>query len=142
MKRRARPSKVFLSHSDRDRAFASWLAGVLRQDDVPVWYSVTHLVGAQQWHAEISAALRSCDWFLVVLTPAAVESMWVERELTYALSDRRYRGRIIPVLLKPCRHEQLSWTLGGFQFVDFTADRKAGLADLLRIWRIRSPNSS
>jgi hypothetical protein len=142
MKRQVRPREIFLSHATRDRAFATWLAGTLRQHELSVWYSVTHLVGAQQWHREIGAALRRCDWFVVVLTPSSVKSMWVERELTYALSDRRYSSRIVPVLLKPCQHDRLSWTLGGFQFVDFTHGREAGLSALRRIWRLKPPVAS
>jgi hypothetical protein len=46
-----------------------------------------------------------------MLSPAAVESEWVKRELVRALNDRRYVGRIIPVLLLPCDLDKLSWTL-------------------------------
>jgi hypothetical protein len=34
-------------------------------------YSRTNLVGAQQWHDEIGAALQCCDWFAIVLSPNA-----------------------------------------------------------------------
>ncbi|HMO65667.1 MAG TPA: toll/interleukin-1 receptor domain-containing protein, partial [Verrucomicrobiota bacterium] len=81
-----------------DHAFASWLATELRAAGVPTWFSVTHLKGGQQWQDAIGRALCRCDWFAVVLSPAAVKSMWVERELHYALREPRYRNRIIPVL--------------------------------------------
>jgi hypothetical protein len=42
------PKEVFLPHSSVDRKFASRLAETLRRHGVPVWYSRTDVVGAQQ----------------------------------------------------------------------------------------------
>ncbi len=130
------PREVFLSHSAKDWRFAEKLAQVLQEHSIPFWYSGRNIVGARQWHDEIGKALGRCDWFVVVLSPHSVNSLWVERELTYALRDTRYRKRIVPVLLRPCNHMKLSWTLGGFQFVDFTTDFDAGCRNLLRVWGI------
>jgi hypothetical protein len=47
-----RPREVFLSHSALDRPFAAGVADVLRRHAVPVWYSETNILGAQQWHHE------------------------------------------------------------------------------------------
>ena len=91
-------SEVFLSHSSADRAFTARLAEVLRDHGVQVWYSDTNIRRAQQWHDEIGAALRRCDWFVVVLTPDAVASRWVKRELLFSLQQDRFDGRIAPIL--------------------------------------------
>lgn len=128
------PREVFLSHATPDRAFADRLAAGLRRNHVPVWYSRTNIVGAQQWHDEIGEALARCDTFVVVLSPAAVSSPWVKHELVYALNHRHYAGRITPVLLRRCRHERLSWTLGNLQFVRFDGGFDGGCRDLLRVW--------
>ena len=74
------PTEVFLSHSDQDRQFATDLAEMMRYHGIPVWYSRTNILGAQQWHDEIGAALRRCDWFVLALSPRSVESIWVKRE--------------------------------------------------------------
>lgn len=130
------PDEVFLSHSSKDRDFADFLAEVLRAHGVPVWYSVTDIQGAQQWHDEIGAALQRCDWFCVVLTPHSVDSMWVKREILYALEQPAYENSIAPLLLEDCDHESLSWVLGSFQFVDFRNDFESGCKALLRRWGI------
>jgi len=130
------PQEVFLSHSSADRAFADNLARILRQHGLPVWYSVTNIVGAQQWHDEIGAALRRCDWFLVLISESSVTSFWVKRELCYALQQRRYLDRITPVLIQACDYEQLSWTLSALQIIDFVRDFDAGCRELLRVWGI------
>jgi hypothetical protein len=79
------PREVFLSHASKDRRIASRIGSILRAHGVPVWYSETNLIGAQQWHDEIGEALARCDWFLIVLSPQATRSKWVKRELLYAL---------------------------------------------------------
>lgn len=130
------PKEVFLSHSSKDRKFANALTEVLRHHSVPVWFSKTNVKGAQQWHDEIGAALKRCDWFLLILSPNSVKSMWVKRELLFALQQNHYENRIIPLLLRPCDHERLSWTLSLFEFVDFTGVHDDGCRELLRIWGI------
>lgn len=128
------PTEVFLSHSNVDQGFVAALAEVLRRHSVPVWYSKTNIVGAQQWHDEIGAALNRCDWFILVLSPNSVDSMWVKRELLFALQQNRFENRIVPVFYQPCDFSQLSWVLPGFQMIDFQQGFEEGCRDLLRIW--------
>jgi hypothetical protein len=125
------PTEVFLSHSSSDRQFASELAAEMRRHGIPVWYSQTNILGAQQWLDEIGAALQRCDWFAVVLSPQSVESIWVKRELSYALVKNQ---RIVPIIYQPANYEQLSWTLCALQMIDFSCSVEAGYVDLFRMW--------
>jgi hypothetical protein len=104
---------------------------------VPVWFSPHHIRGAQEWQDEIGKALARCSWFMVLLTPSAVKSMWVGRELGYALNEKRYRKRIIPLLFKTCDSSALSWALPLYQMIDFTKDYWRGCDELLRVWKKR-----
>jgi hypothetical protein len=128
------PRELFLSHSSKDRSFALRLAWVLRDHGLPVWHAPTGIIGAQQWHDEIGAALARCDWFVLVLSPNALESEWVRRELVYALNNPRYQGHIVPVIRRDCDPRKLSWVLPSLQFVHFTKGLARGYADLLRTW--------
>ena len=130
------PAEVFLSHSDRDREMATRVAELLRAHGVPVWFSQTNIIGAQQWHDEIGAALNRCDWFVVLLSPEAVSSFWVKQEFLFALQDVRYRDHIVPLRYRDCDVKRLSWTLPAIQTVDFSGEFDAGCRDLLRIWGI------
>ena len=130
------PTEVFLSHSSRDRKLAAKIAAVVRTHGIPVWYSATNIVGAQQWHDEIGAALKRCDWFIIILSPNSVKSKWVKRELLFALNDDRFKDRIVPILCKTCDLDQLSWTLSNFQLVDFTRGEEKGYRALMRVWGI------
>lgn len=128
------PQEVFLSHSSHDVDFVVRLAETLRQHGVPVWYSGTDILGAQQWHDEIGDALERCDWFIVVLSPASTESMWVRREVQFALQQDHYVNRIIPVVISECEGKRLSWVLSSLQTVNFRDDFDTGCRSLLRIW--------
>lgn len=105
------PQEIFLSHSSSDRAFADSVAETLRNHGIPVWYSRINILGAQQWQDEIGEALRRSDWSIIILSPNSVESMWVKRELMFALNADKFADKIIPVLYQPCQYETLSWTL-------------------------------
>src|SRR5690349_13702374 len=99
--------EIFVSHSSRNAAFVERLVRVLHAYGLQTFFSRKHIRGAQQWHDEIGSALGRCAWFVVVLTPQAVASEWVKREFVYALQDRRYRGRIVPLIYKTCDLKKL-----------------------------------
>lgn len=133
------PREIFLSHASQDREFAASIVDVLRAHGVPVWYAPTDILGAQQWHDEIGKALERCDWFTIIVSPGAVRSTWVKRELNFALRQTKFDDTIVPILYQPCDPTPLSWTLMSYQIVDFTDPTQSfddGCAQLLRIWDI------
>lgn len=130
------PQEIFLSHSSLDRSFADSIAETLRNHGIPVWYSRTNILGAQQWQDEIGEALMRCDWFVILLSPNSVTSTWVKRELMFALSDDKFDDKIVPVRYQPCEYRTLSWTLSLFQTIDFSEDSESGFRELLRTWGI------
>jgi hypothetical protein len=89
------PKEVFLWHSSKDRDFATNVAELLRRHGIPVWYSRTNIIGAQEWHDEIGAALHRCNWFVIVLSPNTIRSTWTKNELLFALNHPRYKSRIV-----------------------------------------------
>jgi hypothetical protein len=126
--------EVFISHSDADRPVTDLLSAELTRHGIAHWLSRRELVGAQQWHDEIGAALGRCDWFALLLSDASTHSMWVKRELLFALGERRYEGRIVPILLDDCDPLRLSWTLEQVQRIDFREGWEGGMRALLRVW--------
>jgi MTH538 TIR-like domain (DUF1863). len=129
------PREVFLSHSHNDLSATLRLATTLRRHGIPIWYSERNIAGAQQWVDEIGAALDRCDWFIILLTPNAVQSKWVKREVTYVLNEDRYEGRIVPLLLKNCAYKKLAWPLSTLQMISFQSFPN-GCRELLALWGI------
>jgi len=130
------PNEVFLSYSSLDWRFANKIAELLRSHGIAVWHSHSNILGAQQWHDQIGDALRRCDWFVILLSTNSIKSVWVERELMFALSQEQYNNRIVPVVCTVCDYVNVFWSLSAYQVVDFTQDFDSGCRALLRIWGI------
>src|SRR6266436_3921115 len=108
--------RIFLSHSSKDRQLADDLAELFRLHYVETWYSKRDIL-AGPWESEIYQGLDQCDSFLVILSDDALRSEWVRKEVELALQDPRYfeRGRIVPVLVRPCDWRTLHARLDRFQ---------------------------
>lgn len=131
------PTEIFLSHSDQDRQFVEELVDMMRRHGLRVWYSRSNVLGGQQWHDEIGEAILRCDWFVLVLSPNAVGSTWVKKELMFSFHLNHFENKMIPLLHQPCNYGQLSWTLFSIQLIDFTQTFEQGCRDLLRVWNLR-----
>ncbi len=129
------PTEVFLSHASADHVIAERLSLQLRTHGVPTFFAPDVLIGGQQWQDEILKALNGCDWFVVLLSPDAIESMWVRRETAVALMDRRYENRIISLMCRSCDLGSLGW-LKVSQIIPFQGSFDDGLRELLRVWGI------
>lgn len=80
---------VFISHSSRDNSFVDELAAGLRGAGLKVWLDNQQLPDGARWVREIQQAVESCGAFVVVMSRAARESEWVERETLLALQLRK-----------------------------------------------------
>jgi hypothetical protein len=125
--------RVFLSHSTLDRWFVEGeLLPTLHAHGVKVWYAPSDIHKSEEWERMIVQGLRSCDWFLVVLSENAVNSKWVRAEVHWAFDNRG--GRIVPLFLRDCDTDDIHLQLRTVQFVDFRTDQRKGRDDLLAIW--------
>ena len=60
-----------------------------------------------------------------------------ERETAYALEDRRYDGKIVPLMYRACDLGRLGW-LRPIPFADFRGDFDSGCRALLRVLGVRA----
>ena len=105
--------KIFISYSRKDMDFVRKLAGDLETAGYDVWWDITDLEGGDDWVSTIPSAIASSQYFIVVLTPNSIESEWVRKEYTQALTLRK---KIIPVMLVPC---SIPFALNTINFVNF-----------------------
>jgi len=92
------PGHVFLSYSRTDRSYVDRLAGYLTGAGIPVWYDYEISAG-DTFGPRIQQAIDGCAAFVAVLTPAAVASKWVTREIGYADALNK---PVLPLLLEDC----------------------------------------
>jgi hypothetical protein len=105
--------KIFISYSRKDIDFARKLAGDLELAGYDVWWDITDLRGGDDWVKTLPAAIEDAQHFIIVLTPNSVESEWVRKEYTQALSIRK---KIFPIMLEAC---PVPFALNTINFVNF-----------------------
>jgi TIR domain len=89
---------VFISYSGTDRAYVGRLAAHLAGRNIPVWYDY-EIAAGDRLATVIQQQIDTCAAFVVVLTPAAVASEWVHREISYAVHTRK---PVLPLRLARC----------------------------------------
>ncbi len=100
---------IFVSHSHTDNDFGVKLVDDLRQalgENSTIWYDAHGgLHGGDTWWKTIREELRSCNVCIVILSPDAVASSWVNNEIDIAWNLKNSKeGKliIIPVLYRAC----------------------------------------
>src|SRR4051794_39986249 len=108
MTRRHRSTpRIFVSYSHKDHEFGIQLVRDLRislGDEDAVWYDKSGgLRGGDPWRKKILNELNNRNVFIVLLSPAARRSKWVQEEIDIASHNRVTRGMlIIPIVYRPC----------------------------------------
>jgi hypothetical protein len=125
--------KVFISHSSKDKVFTDRLASDLAAHEIPVWYDKLDVKIGDSVPGKINVGISEAKYFLIVLSPDSVDSLWVREELNAALmrqitSDGTF---LIPILLQDCEIPPL---LAHRRYADFRSNYDEGLAEVLAIW--------
>lgn len=123
---------VFISHAPVDRPFAASLAKTLRRGGLNPWYDA-ELDPGNNWPLEIGKALDQAEAMIVLLSPEAVASDWVRREIEFGISSPRFKDRLIPVLVR--RTKDVPWILGELRqwlVADDPSEAGRRILDLLR----------
>ncbi len=74
---------VFMSYSHEDKELAYPELQRLHGLGYRIWYDKRIALGTE-WRKEIADAIEGCAVFLVFLSPDAVKSKWVQREIHHA----------------------------------------------------------
>ena len=85
-------TKLFISHSSQDKAFVRELRKALADHGQDGWIDSRELRGGDPLWPEIQKAIEGAGALAVVISPAALESEWVGKELRHALGVRKKRG--------------------------------------------------
>jgi predicted nucleotide-binding protein len=117
---------LFISYARQDREIVMPIVGAVREEyhrraiDLDVWVDMDNLIPGQNWAVEITKTLRDSIGLLIFISPAAMKSDWVNREI---LAVMEHPDRfVIPVIL---RHVQdLPPSLSRRQWLDLSKYRK------------------
>lgn len=123
------PHQVFISHGHQDSGFAHRLASDLVAEGWDIWIAPESIKAGETWVQAINRGLAESSFFVLILTPSAVDSFWVRRETNAAISlEGRGKLRFIPLGVEPAEAPPL-WE--GYQRIPFQDEYRIGLAILL-----------
>jgi formylglycine-generating enzyme required for sulfatase activity len=83
------PPTLFISHSSQDAAWCRPFVAALRAAGYSCFFDEDSIPGSAAWVASIERGVQSCDLFMLILTPAAWISQWVQDERQLAQARRK-----------------------------------------------------
>ena len=115
-------SSVFLCHNSKDKPFVRELAGQLTSDNVQVWLDEAELNIGDSLIEKISGGINDMDYVAVIISRNSVESNWVQKEISLAMS-KEIAGRrvtVLPILIDKCN---IPAALTDKLYADFTSQK-------------------
>jgi TIR domain len=97
-------TKIFISHSSKDKDFVRKLAHDLREMGVETWLDEWEIKVGDCIVTKVEHGIAGADFVAIVLTPDSVKSGWVDREWKAKYWDEIDQGKtfILPILATKC----------------------------------------
>jgi formylglycine-generating enzyme required for sulfatase activity len=127
--------RVFVSHhhSPEEDAFTARLVGDLEAAGADVWVDDARIT-SDDFIRKINEGLAGRQWLVLVMTPDALRSQWVQAEVNAALNQVR-KGRmlgVVPIVAKVCDAADIPALLDALHRYDATRDYTGAVQGLLR----------
>ena len=127
--------RVFLSYGKENSDEALMLYKQLMVYGADVWFDKESLLGGQRWKTEITSAIETSRYFLVLLsTKSVTRKGFINREITTALEILQEfpdnETFIVPARLDDCRPSHK--LLNELQWINLYPDWNKGLFEILR----------
>jgi hypothetical protein len=121
---------LFLSYASKDKAFAKKLAGDLTGLGVKVWIDLWEMKVGDSINRKIQSGISESSWLGIILSPNSVNSPWVEKELSAALTKELEEKEVfvLPILYADCK---IPLFLRDKVYADFRSSYGQGLEALL-----------
>jgi hypothetical protein len=128
--------QVFISHDFKDSKLAQRVADVLKDNGFDVW-DESQILPGDNWAKTIGNELENSDAMVVLLTPNSVKSPNILNEIGYALGNKEYKGRLIPVIAADSEHPQpfeVPWILKKFPIIHIPSseEEEEGLKQIIQ----------
>jgi hypothetical protein len=109
--------EVFISYRRKDLVFVTQLHQELAKRGISAWFDQENIEVADHWRTSIAEGIRDCKTFVLVLSPDAVVSVNIRKEVDLA---EKYNKRIVPLLWRETEiPPAFDYALAGIQWIDF-----------------------
>lgn len=112
---------VFISYSRKDGAWARRVYADLRSNGLLVWMDDQLTPGTPSWQTALEKAIRAAGCVVVLLSPAAKASEWLEREINFAQTHHR---PIVPLLVVGDEKSSIPLALSNIQWTPIRDGRE------------------
>lgn len=125
---------IFISYSHDDSGFADRLVLDLRDSEVPATYDKWLMRVGDSIIEKIAQTVANAGGVIVLLSPNSVESKWVKKELSFAMTGEiEKRGvKVLPAMIADC---DVPAMLSDKLYADFRRSYYSGLRELLEALR-------
>lgn len=119
---------AFLSYSRRDKNIMRRIHKQLSEMGLHIWTDESLVPGTASWKNAIEEAIQNSMTLVVILSPDAKQSDWIEKEIDYA---RACNVTVIPVLARGAHDiSAIPFELINVQRIDLRADFSLGVQQL------------
>jgi hypothetical protein len=135
--------RIFISHTtldERDSSLAHKLAAGLRENGSDIWIAPDNIPVGSEWkHEIVSAILRNCSHFLVIISAASSTSEWVLKEIKLAKERREADSgfTILPLIVGKTAPYAGSEFINKFQHVPYHNDFSDQLIAVMNCLNLR-----
>ena len=84
---------LFLSYSRNNKLFVQDLVGKLEERGYDVWFDLQDILPSEKWWDSIKEGIDGSDNFVFVISPDSLKSDTCQRELTYAVQNKKRRTK-------------------------------------------------
>ena len=123
-------AKLFISHSSKDKEFVFQLSKDLCALGHKPWFDDWEIKVGECIPSKIDRAIGEADYVIIVLSPDAVNSGWVEREWQSKYWDEIEKNKtlVLPILISDCQIPNLLKTK---KYADFRDNYRVGIVYLM-----------
>ena len=101
--------RVFISYALQDKDWANRLVTDLREAGLQVWDPEAEVYPGDNYALQVGKALERANAIVFLVSPDALKSQSFTREMQYAIGEKRFRDRVIPVIVR--RTQEMPWIL-------------------------------
>lgn len=121
---------VFISYSHQDGDILRLITTALAETGITFWVDQNLKPGTPLWSSAIGQAIEEAACMIVILSPDAKRSQWVQSELAYASNEQK---RIFPVLARGDTRTSMPFELIRSQYIDIRDEPENGVQMLVRV---------
>ena len=130
--------KLFISYSREDAGnFAKHIHRFMRNKGQDVFIDVNSITIGDPWAHSIEKNISDCDIFVVILTPDALSSTYVEQEVLQAQKEKKI---IVPCIHEYVEYNEIKWGLQENQGIEFSDKYELALNLYPRIKNYKKEN--